>query len=209
MIDNIKCLGHSSVNLINDKIIYIDPYNIKENNNDADIIFITHSHYDHFSINDINKIKKNNTIIVITEDLYNYVLDLNFKEDNIIKVLPNNNYTIDNIRFTTIPSYNINKYFHPLVNNWVGYLIEINDIKYYILGDTDLTNECKNVKCDILFVPIGGTYTMDYKEAASLTNIIKPKIVIPIHYGSIVGSMVDADKFKELVDNDIECRIMI
>ena len=81
--------------------------------------------------------------------------------------------------------------------------------KYYIPGDTDLTEENKNIKCDILFVPIGGTYTMDYKEAASLTNIIKPKIVIPIHYGSIVGSMVDADKFKELVDNDIECRIMI
>lgn len=210
MIDNIKCLGHSSVNLINNnKIIYIDPYNIKENNNDADIIFITHSHYDHFSINDINKIKKNNTIIVITEDLYNYVLDLNFKEDNIIKVLPNNNYTIDNIRFTTIPSYNINKKFHPLDNNWVGYLIEIDNIKYYIPGDTDLTEESKNIKCDILFVPIGSTYTMDYKEASNLTNIIKPKIVIPIHYGSIVGSKEDAIKFKELVDKDIDCMIML
>lgn len=209
MIDNIKCLGHSSVNLTNDKVIYIDPYNLKESNKDADIIFITHSHYDHFSINDINKIKKNNTIIIITEDIYNNVLKLGFNESNIIKVLPNNNYTIDNIKFTTIPSYNINKNFHPLDNNWVGYLIEIDNIKYYVPGDTDLINEAKEVKCDILFVPIGGTYTMNYKEAASLTNIIKPKIVIPIHYGSIVGSMEDADKFKKLIDNDIECRIMI
>ena len=209
MIDNIKCLGHSSVNLTNDKVIYIDPYNLKESNKDADIIFITHSHYDHFSINDINKIKKNNTIIIITEDIYNSVLKLGFNESNIIKVLPNNNYTIDNIKFTTIPSYNINKNFHPLDNNWVGYLIEINNIKYYIPGDTDLTEESKNVECDILFVPIGGTYTMDYKEASILTNIIKPKIVIPIHYGSIVGSKEDAIKFKELVDKDIDCMIML
>ena len=209
MINNIKCLGHSSIRINNDKIIYMDPYNIKECNNDADIIFITHSHYDHFSINDINKIKKNNTIIVVTEDIYMNVLDLGFNEANIIKVLPNNNYIIDNIKFNTIPSYNINKNFHPKDNNWVGYLIEINNIKYYIPGDTDLIDEAKEVKCDILFVPIGGTYTMDYKEASILTNIIKPKVVIPIHYGSIVGSMEDSIKFKELVDKDIDCMIML
>ena len=209
MIDNIKCLGHSSIKIINDKVIYIDPYNIKEKYNDADIIFITHSHYDHFSISDINKIKKDNTIIVITEDIYNEVLELGFKETNIIKVLPNNTYTIDNIKFNTIPSYNINKSFHPKENNWVGYLIEIDNINYYIPGDTDLIDEAKEVKCDILFVPIGGTYTMDYKEASILTNIIKPKIVIPIHYGSIVGSKMDAVRFIELVDKDIECKIML
>lgn len=209
MLDNIKCLGHSSIKIINNKVIYIDPYNLKENNNDADIIFITHSHYDHFSINDINKIKKDNTIIVITEDIYNDVIELNFKKDNIIKVLTNNTYTIDNIKFNTIPSYNINKNFHKKDNNWVGYLIEIDNIKYYIPGDTDLIDEAKEVKCDILFVPIGGTYTMDYKEASILTNISKPKIVIPIHYGSIVGNKIDADKFKELVDKDIECNIML
>ena len=209
MINNIKCLGHSSIRINNDKIIYMDPYNIKENNNDADIIFITHSHYDHFSKEDINKIKKDNTIIVVTEDIYNNVLELGFNESNIIKVLSNNNYSIDNIKFNTIPSYNINKNFHLLVNNWVGYLIEINDIKYYIPGDTDLTNESKNVECDILFVPIGGTYTMNYEEAASLTNTIKPKIVIPIHYGSIVGNKEDAYRFKELIDKDIECKIML
>lgn len=209
MVENIKCLGHSSVKLNSNKIIYIDPYNIKESNHDADIILITHSHYDHFSINDIDRIKKNDTIIVITEDIYNEVLELRFKENNIIKVLPGNTYTIDNIKFSTIPSYNINKQFHPLNNNWVGYLIEIDNIKYYVTGDTDLIDEAKKVKCDILFVPIGGTYTMDYNEASILTNIIKPKIVIPIHYGSIVGNKIDADKFKELVDNDIECKIMI
>ena len=209
MIDNIKCLGHSSIKIINDKVIYIDPYNIKEKYNDADIIFITLSHYDHFSFSDINKIKKDNTIIVITEDIYNEVLELGFKETNIIKVLPNNTYTIDNIKFNTIPSYNLNKSFHPKENNWVGYLIEIDNINYYIPGDTDLIDEAKEVKCDILFVPIGGTYTMDYKEASILTNIIKPKIVIPIHYGSIVGSKMDAVRFIELVDKDIECKIML
>ena len=157
----------------------------------------------------VEVIYSNNDKYLYIFNIYNNVLKLGFNESNIIKVLPNNNYTIDNIKFTTIPSYNINKNFHPLDNNWVGYLIEIDNIKYYIPGDTDLTNESKNVECDILFVPIGGTYTMNYKEASILTNTIKPKIVIPIHYGSIVGNKKDADKFKELVDKDIDCRIMI
>ena len=209
MLGNIKCLGHSTIKILDkDKVIYIDPYNIKDDKKDADIIFITHAHYDHFSEEDIIKIKNENTIIVITEDIYNKVIELGFLEKKIIKVMPKEEYKIGNIRFQTIPAYNIDKKFHPKENMWVGYLININSIRYYIAGDTDITNENKKVECDVAFLPVGGTYTMDYKEAAELANIIRPQIAVPIHYGIIVGTKEDALNFGNLINKDIKCEIM-
>ena len=209
MLESIKCLGHSTIKITNnEKVIYIDPYNIKENIKDADIIFITHNHYDHFSEKDILKIKNDNTVIVVTEDIYNSVLQLGFLDSKIKIVKPNEIYSIENIEILTIPAYNINKKFHPKENNWVGYILYINDIRYYIAGDTDITDENKKVNCDVAFLPVGGTYTMDYSEAAELANIIKPKIVVPIHYGIIVGTKEDATRFKNLINTDIDCKIM-
>lgn len=208
MIKNIKWLGHSSIKILENVVIYIDPYNIKDEFNDADIIFITHNHYDHFSTEDIIKCMKDNTKIVVTEDLYNDALNLGFEEKNITRVLPNNYYKLDNISFSTIPAYNINKDFHPKENNWVGYIIDINNIKYYIAGDTDITQENKKVKCDIAFLPVGGTFTTDYKEAATLANEIEPNIAIPIHYGSLVGTEEDARNFKKHLKDNIKCEIL-
>lgn len=208
-IKNVEWLGHSTIKINNqNQVIYIDPYNIKQAYNDADIIFITHSHYDHFSEEDINKVKKENTNIIITEDVFEKTLNLGFKESNIITVKPNESYQIYNIKFDTIPSYNVNKKFHPKENNWVGYVIDINEVKYYIAGDTDITDENKKVKCDVAFLPVGGTYTMDFEEAANLANIIEPKVVVPIHYGSIVGTLEDAENFKQRVKETIKCEIM-
>jgi len=209
MLKNIKCLGHSTILIKRDNInIYVDPYNINEYCDIGDIIFITHNHYDHFSESDIKKIKKDNTIIVITDDLYDSVLNLGFSDQNIIVVSPNENYKIHNIKFKTIPAYNLNKNFHPREKNWVGYIIEINKIKYYIAGDTDVTLENKKVKCDVAFIPVGGTFTMNYQEAAALINEIEPKIAIPIHYGILVGSKEDALNFKKYIKDDINCEIM-
>ena len=95
---------------------------------------------------------------------------------------------VQGIKFETIPAYNTNKTFHPKENGWVGYIITLDDIRYYIAGDTDITEENKKVKCDVAFVPVGGTYTMNFKEAANLINEIKPKIAVPTHYGSVVGT---------------------
>ena len=210
MLKEIECLGHSTIKFNrNGKIIYIDPYNLKETKNDADIIFITHNHYDHYSPEDINKIKNENTIIVATQDLYTNILNLGFSAINIVTVKPNNNYQIENIKFTTTPSYNLNKTYHPKENEWVGYIIEIDNIKYYIAGDTDAIEENTKIKCDMAFVPVGGTYTMDFKEAAKFINEIKPKIAVPIHYGSIVGTKQDAEDFKMLLETTIICEIMI
>ena len=209
MLESVKVLIHSSIKIDKEVTIYIDPFKINQDFNDADLIFITHSHFDHYSEEDILKVKKQSTKIILTNDIVDNAIRLGFDRDNILVVEPNKDYEIDNIEFSTIPAYNINKQFHPRVNNWVGYIIDLDNIKYYIAGDTDITEENKNVKCDVAFIPIGGTYTVTYKEAAELTNIIKPKIVVPIHYGSIVGNKEDAIKFKELLEEDIECVIMI
>lgn len=211
MLENVKCLGHSTIKIENNEnIIYIDPYNLKEKCKCAyaDIIFITHNHYDHFSKEDIKKIKKDSTRIVLTEDIYEEAIELGFEKEYIIVAAPNNSYKIDDITFLTIFSYNINKKFHPKENNWVGYIINVDNVKYYIAGDTDLTEESKQVECDVAFLPVGGTYTMTYEEAASQANIIKPKVVVPIHYGVLVGSKEDALNFKELIDKDVTCEIM-
>lgn len=209
MINNISINCHSSIKINGEKVIYIDPYKIKEVNKDADLIFITHEHYDHYSIKDINKIKKSNTRFIVPKSMKNRLIIDRISESDIISVDVKNKYNIDDIEFETIPAYNINKNFHPKNNNWVGYIININNIKYYIAGDTDMTEEAINVKCDIAFVPIGGTYTMGYKEAATLTNKIKPKYTIPIHYGLIVGKYEYAIKYSNLLDKEIECKIII
>ena len=129
---------------------------------------------------------------------------LNINHNNILGVLPNKSYTFTNISFNTIPSYNTNKEFHKKEYNWVGYLFNNFDSSLYIAGDTDDNEDIRKINCDIAMIPIGGKFTMDYKEAAAYVNTIKPKKVIPIHYGTIVGSNLDANKFKELVDSDIE-----
>lgn len=207
MLDNIEVLIHSSIKFSKDIIIYFDPYKINKDYHDADIIFITHSHYDHYSPLDIKKVIKDKTIVVCPEDVKEELLKLDIK--NIIEVVPNKDYEVLNIKFKTIPAYNINKNFHPKENNWVGYLINYNNVKYYIAGDTDITEENKNIICDVAFVPIGGTFTMDYKEAASLINEIQPKITVPTHYGLIVGNKDDGIKFSKLLNNSIECKIYI
>lgn len=209
MLENIEVLCHSSIRINGEKVIYIDPFKIDKNYNDADIIFITHDHYDHYSEEDIDKVKKNDTVVVAPEELLTKLLRKGFRQDYIITVEPEENDMIEGIKFETVPAYNINKQFHPKVNGWVGYIIEIKGVRYYIAGDTDITEENKKVKCDVAFVPVGGTYTMDFKEAAYLINEIKPKIAVPIHYGSIVGTNQDATDFVKLVHKDIECKILM
>ena len=203
MLENVEVLCHSSIRFSKGNTIYFDPFKIETNYNDADVIFITHDHYDHYSEEDIGKIVKEDTVIVIPEDLKTKVLKKGWKEENIITVIPNKSYTVKNIEFQTVPAYNVNKQFHQKENNWVGYLVNMEGITYYISGDTDITKENKKVKCDVAFVPVGGTYTMDYKEAAELINEIKPKVAVPTHYGSIIGSKKDGAKFAKLVDADI------
>lgn len=201
MLENVEVLCHSSIKINKEKVIYIDPFKIDKNYNDADIIFITHDHYDHYSEDDIDKVKKNDTVIVAPEELLTKLLRKGFRQDYIITVTPDEQDMVEGIKFETVPAYNTDKQFHPKENEWVGYIIELNGYRYYIAGDTDITEENKKVKCDVAFVPVGGTYTMDFKEAAFLINEIKPKIAVPIHYGSVVGTKQDAEDFKNFTSS--------
>lgn len=170
MLDNIEALCHSSIRIDKEKVIYIDPFHLKQNYNDADIILITHSHYDHFSEEDIKKVIKSNTKIYVTRDLIEKTKKLGFKENNIILVNPEEKYYEDSIEIRTIRAYNINKNFHPKENNWVGYILKIEDIIYYIAGDTDITEENQNVKCDIAFVPVGGNIYNDSRRSGNINK---------------------------------------
>lgn len=210
MIENVEVLCHSSIK-IKDKnnIVYIDPFKIDNDYNDADFIFITHDHYDHYSEEDINKVVNNDTIIVVPDGLITKLMQIGINKDKIIVVEPNKKYSVKGINFETVPAYNINKKFHPKENGWVGYLINLNNTVYYIAGDTDFTEENRKVKCDVALVPAGGTYTMDYKEAATLINEIKPQIAVPIHYGSIVGTKQDAINFTQLLNKSIKGIILM
>ena len=103
--------------------------------------------------------------------------------------------------------YNIGKEFHPRENDWVGYVLYIDDIAYYIVGDSDMTEEMIGIECDVLFIPIGGTYTMNVDEAVYATKLIEPKIVVPTHYAAIVGNLEDGERFKSLIPIDIDCKL--
>lgn len=209
MLENIQVLCHSSIKINEGKVIYFDPFKINESYNDADIIFITHDHYDHYSEEDIDKVIKKDTVIVVPDGIQTKLLKKGIKSANIIIVEPEKTYMTEGSKFETVSAYNTNKAFHPKENGWVGYIVEIDNIRYYIAGDTDITEENKKVKCDIAFVPVGGTYTMDFKEAAELVNVIKPKIAVPIHYGSIVGTNEDAIGFERLLNPEIKCKILM
>ena len=202
-LDNIEINTQSSIKLKLEKTLYFDPFKIEESTHDADIIFITHEHYDHFDPESISKIKNDNTIVVGPKSMEDIIGNIEFKD--YIYLNPNEEINIAGINIKTIPAYNNEKSFHPRENNWLGYVIKYNNMSYYIAGDTDKTNETLTVTCDIAFIPIGGYYTMNVSEATELVKIINPKIVIPIHYGSIVGDKEFGRELKDnLINSDIE-----
>ena len=207
-LDGIYVLKHSSIRIDkNGIIIYIDPFQIDIANHDADLILCTHPHYDHFSPNDIKAVSNDSTIIIATPDCVNEAKKIGFKDELIEKAFPGEIFSYENIIIECVPAYNKYKEFHPKEKNWVGYILTIDGIVYYIAGDTDKTKEACKVKCDVAFLPVGGTYTMNYAEAASLANKIKPQSVVPTHYGLIVGDSDEGIKFSRLIEKDIKCKL--
>ncbi len=200
----IKINTHSSIQI--DKI-YFDPYGIAKYKNDAEYIFLTHTHYDHLSIESISRVVNANTIFVATTDAKD-ALEAHFN-NKIIYVKPRDELSLGNIQVEVLPAYNLNKDYHQKRNGWVGYKITYNGTVYAVLGDTDNISELQTLTTDVLFVPIGGTYTMDAAEAAALANAIVPKLVIPTHYGTLVGSKQDEKQFLKLLNKSIKHKILI
>lgn len=198
LLNSIKWYGHASIMIKSEKIIYFDPFELPGGTEKADIILITHDHYDHFSLEDIKKIQKENTIFISTPDVVAKV-----KGDK-REILPGKEIEVDGIKIKAVPAYNIGKRYHPKEKDWVGFIVEIEGVTVYHAGDTDFIPEMKNLgKIDIAFLPVGGTYTMNVKEAAQAANTISPAVAIPIHWGSIVGSERDAETFKN------ECKVNV
>ena len=195
-----EVIHHATIKFTGNKIIYFDPYKIEDELHDADYIFITHDHYDHYDLDSINNIRKATTKIIVPKCLEN--------EDNYLVVEPNKEYKVDDLYFKTISSYNTNKSFHPKEKEYVGYNILLDDKYYYIMGDTDRTPEAENVKADVCFIPIGGVYTMDVYEAIDYINDTKPTKAIPIHYGLIVGDKSLSNTFKENI-KDVKIELFI
>ncbi len=200
MTENIQVFTQSSIRITSGAgIIYADPFQLRGSFGDAACILITHDHYDHFSEEDILKAACSETILVVPKKMEGRVKGLAGKVAKILAVMPGEQLDIGGVHLETIPAYNILKPFHPKSAGWVGYLLEADGRRIYIAGDTDATAEAKAVRCDIALIPIGGTYTMDAKQAAELINEMRPETAIPIHYGSIVGSPKDGEVFASLV----------
>ena len=208
--ERIKVFTQSSIRIESEQgMIYIDPLQIPDAPHDADYIFITHDHGDHFSTGDIEKIITPETVLVIPEKMREKAEKLQRRPDRLITVVPGEDYMVSGLAFRTVAAYNNIKPFHPKRSGWVGYILSVNEKRIYIAGDTDVTKETKEVQCDIAMVPIGGTFTMDAAKAAELINIISPEIAIPTHYGSIVGKMADADLFASKVKPPVQVEIKI
>jgi len=194
---NLKWLGHAGFLIENGKTIYIDPYNVSSGEK-ADIILITHPHHDHCSIEDIEKILKAGTIVVVPADCQSKIARL----ENIDMRIVDAGQTLDlgDIKLGTVPSYNINKEFHSKSERWLGYVIKIGSVVIYHAGDTDLIPEMGklNGKVTVALLPVGGTYTMTAEQAAEAASVINPEFAIPMHYGDVAGSLDDAERFVNL-----------
>ncbi len=211
----LKWLGHAGFCIKNSKIIYIDPYNIKEGLDKADIILLTHSHYDHCSVADMQKIVQDGTKIICPADCQSKItrFDVPIK---IEIVQPNQELDLGEVKISVLPAYNIDKSFHDKSEEWAGYLVKLNNVIIYHSGDTDLIPEMQKLtgykqpgKEFVALLPVGGRFTMSAEEAAEAAKLIKPTIAIPMHWGSIIGSEDDAKEFKELCkENNIRVEIL-
>jgi len=207
---NVTWYGQGALRIVTDgKVVYTDPLWIPNPTYDADVILITHAHFDHLSADDIAKVINDGTVIAAPDDCVDEIKQ-NF-DNEIIAVKPGEKYTIKDINIQAVPAYNIIKIeCHPKQNNWVGYVIDTQDGKYYYTGDTEKIPEMNSLDVDVIFVPLGQTYTMlNVQQAADTVKAAGAKIAVPVHYGAYEGSENDVLTLKILLEpEDIEVRVI-
>ena len=199
--ENIHWLGHAGFRIDGDKVIYFDPYQI-ESGPQADLIFISHDHFDHCSPEDVAKIQGPGTIIITEKDSAGKLTG----DVRVIK--PGETLVLDGVKILGVPSYNTDKDFHPRRNRWLGFLVEMSGISIYHSGDTDFIPEMKELNVDIALLPVSGTYVMTADQAVKAALAIGPGLAIPMHYGTIVGGNQDAFTFKSALDGKVRVLIL-
>ena len=199
----IKWFSHASFLFEGSKIIYTDPWELKRSELKADMVLITHDHFDHCAPGDVERVSKPSTVVVAPADCIKK-LEVGGLKLEMRAVKPGETVTVADVKIEAVPAYNVNKQFHPKVNNWVGYIFTLDGERIYQAGDTDAVPEMNDIKADMVILPVGGTYTMTAEEAAGVVNKINPKIAIPMHFGKIVGSEEDAEKFKKLAMCEVQ-----
>ncbi|MBI4314281.1 MAG: MBL fold metallo-hydrolase [Candidatus Omnitrophica bacterium] len=192
----IEWLGHASFRIEKaKKVVYIDPWRLASEPHDADVILITHSHFDHLSVEDVLKVAKPSTVLVGPPDC---IQDLAESIATVRRVKPGESLELDGVTVEVVPAYNTNKMHHPKSKNWAGYVVEMGKERVYHAGDTDVIPEMRELEnIDVALLPVSGTYCMTAEEAATAAALINPKMAIPMHYGSLVGTERDAERFKE------------
>lgn len=200
LLPSLSWLGHASFRITakNGKVIYTDPWEVRSTTK-ADLILITHEHFDHCSPDDVRKLSKPGTVIVAPPDC-GAKLGLPFQA-----VKPGQSGTYAGFAVETTPAYNVGKDFHQQGKNWVGYIVTIDGIRLYQAGDTDIIPAMQTIRCDVALLPVGGTYTMTAAEAAKATTMIQAKEWVPMHWGKIVGSKADAEAFQKAVTTGTVC----
>lgn len=209
MLENIAVLFHSSVRIdTGSQHIYFDPYEIAEESQDADMIFVTHDHFDHFSPKDIQKISKQDTILVLPERMNKKIIaKAGLSTEHCVWMRAGQTRQISGLEVEAIPAYNLHKPFHSKKAGWLGYLIIVDGVRIFVAGDTDHHPENEQVITDIALVPIGGMFTMNARQAADYINTIHPQAAIPIHYGKVAGRRADEDVFTAAVEDSIQVSI--
>ncbi len=198
----ISWLGHDSFRIKNSKTIIIDPFKIRAITDKADILLITHEHSDHLSLEDLKKVVSEKTTVIAIPECKGDLSKLIVREVKIVR--PGDKVELGDVTVEVVPAYNVNKFrepgrvFHPKEDGKAGYIITVKGVRVYHAGDTDVIPEMKGLRTDIALLPVSGTYVMTAEEAADATKMIKPRLAIPMHYGAIVGSERDAEKFKQL-----------
>jgi L-ascorbate metabolism protein UlaG (beta-lactamase superfamily) len=201
-------LKHSGFKIkTKDAILYIDPYQITGEFERAQFLFVSHSHFDHLDESSIRKVAGKNTVVFCAKDCVDKIKSLSHSSC-ISSLLPGEEVFEASLKVKATPAYNLTKPFHPKEKGWLGFLIEVEGIRIYFAGDTDLLSELEEIKCDIGLFPVSGTYLMTAHEAAKLANKIQPKVVsIPMHWGTLVddhnkkiGTLEDAQLFCELCE---------
>jgi L-ascorbate metabolism protein UlaG (beta-lactamase superfamily) len=201
VLGKIEWLGHDTFRVEGPKRIYTDPFKLA-GGKPADLILITHDHYDHCSPDDIARIQNAGTTIVCPPDCQAKLVG------KVQTIRPGEKLKVEGIEIESVPAYNTDKKFHPQANGWVGYIFTVEGVRIYLAGDTDRIPEMKQLRCDIALLPVGGTYTMTAEEAVQAALDLKPQVAVPMHYASIVGTEADARKFAQALKGKVEVRVL-